>query len=592
MDDIRLTRQHPALAARAEQISLNLKAIDGGRSYIEARLSRHACESDTSWEGTARMDGFKVKAVKGVIGRKDRASYTNYAARIAGKINQLISAGGVKREGIDPEFEKDATRTGLSLAAFMDSIGEMFTAGGWCWISVDRLAAPVDDDGNPVPRSIAQREQAGDRAWWNAWSAVEVPDWSFGPDGKLAWLITDQRVYIAGKPNEAPKAGRLRCIWEPGKCMKLWINDDGKLERDEQVVLSHGRIPFVPVGVPSARSWWFDDIEMGCAQLLNLESCHHENLYGAGFPQLIIPSGLITNVMNQAQCGYDEAIAMARGLNFPIGEDPGDSGITRFIQPNASDLSALPTEIQRKRGELFEVVGMALKRESAQVESAEAKRLGLLDVSAVLAQRAAIMQAAESASVALSKVVDSKFAEYDPVYPTEFDIGDTAGNLSGLVTINSLNLPDGARRETVKAAIRELARIGRLSPERVAELNAEADEMDFSMSGLLDFAGAYPEDRSTDVQPDAKQDAAQASWNLSAQPVEKQALNGAQITAFAELVSQVATGQLPAKSARAIAVAAFPSVDSGTMDAIFGGLDAFTPDPPPEAKAAPAPAAG
>jgi hypothetical protein len=584
MSDIRATRYHPTLESRREQITLNLKAIEGGRPYIDARLSRHACESDTSWGGTARtIDGGSF-SVPGVIGRKDRASYTNYAARIAGKINQLISSGGVQREGVDPMFAADATRTGVSLAAFMDTIGEMFTGGGWCWISVDRLAAPTDADGNPVPRSVADREQSGDRAWWNAWSAVDVPDWKFGTDGKLEWLITDQVVYISDTPDAKPERVHERTIWTRGTAQKLRIMADGKVEAQAPIKLSHGLVPFVPVGVPSPRAWWFDDIEMGCAQLLNLESCHHENLYSAGFPQLIIPDDLITNVMNQAGCSFDKAMQMARGLNFPIGESAASANITRFIQPNATDLGALPSEIQRKRGELFEVVGMALKRESAQVESAEAKRLGLLDVSAVLAQRAAIMQAAETAAVKLSKVVDSTFQEYAPVYPTEFDIGDTAGNLNGLVTINSMTLPDGARRETAKAAIRELARIGRIAPERVTELNAEVDEMDVGgMGALLDFA-ADAGNRDGDTATPAA--------TPGAQPVEKTALNGAQVTALAELASQVALGQLPVKTARAIAVAAFPAVDAAIIDSIFGGLESFTPEPPPEAKPAATPAAG
>lgn len=582
MSDIRATRIHPTLQARHEQIELNLRAIEGGRCYINARLSRHACESDTSWGGTARLVGGGSQHVPGVIGRKDRASYTNYAARIAGKINQLISSGGVQREGVDPVFLKDATRTGVSLAAFMDTIGEMFTGGGWCWISVDRLAAPTDENGEPIPRSIADREQSGDRAWWNAWSAVDVPDWKFGSNGKLEWLITEQERHECACTEEESERIKERCIWTPGQVVKLRIMPDGNVEESTPVKLPHKSIPFVPVGVPSARSWWFDDVEMGCAQLLNLESCHHENLYSAGFPQLIIPHDLIQNVMNAAGCDYDSAMQMARGLNFPIGESAESSGITRFIQPNATDLGALPSEIQRKRGELFEVVGMALKRESAQVESAEAKRLGLLDVSAVLAQRAAIMQAAETAAVALSQVVDPSFKEYAPVYPTEFDIGDTAGNLAGLTTINSMNLPDGARRETMKAAIRDLARIGRIAPERVAELNAEADDMDLgTMGDLINFSAAAADKTTTDptTQP-------------SAQPVEKTALNGAQVTALAELASQVASGQLPMKSARAIAIAAFPAVDAATIDTIFGGLDAFTPEPPPDAKPAATPVAG
>ncbi len=57
------------------------------------------------------------------------------------------------------------------------------------------------------------------------------------------------------------------------------------------------------------------------------------------------------------------------------------------------------------------------------------------------------------------------------------------------------------------------------------------------------------------------------------------ALNGAQVQALADLAREVAAGQLPGDTARAIALAAFPLVPSATLDAIFGPLESFTPTP-------------
>jgi len=65
--------------------------------------------------------------------------------------------------------------------------------------------------------------------------------------------------------------------------------------------------------------------------------------------------------------------------------------------------------------------------------------------------------------------------------------------------------------------------------------------------------------------------------------VQAEALNGAQVTALAELASQVALGQLPERSARAIARAAFPLVSDELLTEIFGGLEAFEPEPDPTA---------
>lgn len=65
-----------------------------------------------------------------------------------------------------------------------------------------------------------------------------------------------------------------------------------------------------------------------------------------------------------------------------------------------------------------------------------------------------------------------------------------------------------------------------------------------------------------------------------AETVQDTALNGAQVQALAELASQVALGQLPLGTARAIARAAFPAVSDQTLDSIFKPLATFTPEVP------------
>jgi len=60
------------------------------------------------------------------------------------------------------------------------------------------------------------------------------------------------------------------------------------------------------------------------------------------------------------------------------------------------------------------------------------------------------------------------------------------------------------------------------------------------------------------------------------------ALNGAQVQALADLATQVATGQLPLASARALATAAFPMVPASVLDAVFNPLASFTPEAPVE----------
>jgi hypothetical protein len=83
--------------------------------------------------------------------------------------------------------------------------------------------------------------------------------------------------------------------------------------------------------------------------------------------------------------------------------------------------------------------------------------------------------------------------------------------------------------------------------------------------------------------PKATKDTAQGATG----DVQKEALNGAQVQALQELAAAVAGKTLPAETARAIARAAFPTVDDTTLDAIFGPLVEFKPPAPEPAPAPP-----
>ena len=150
--DIRASRRHRILDARASQLSRNLLVKDGGRPYIDDRLSRFPCESTLSWNG----DGDKVPS------RPDRAFLINYASRIVTKIGQYVFGQDVIREGIDEAFEDDTTRTGRSVNEFMQDVDANYTAGQWAWIGIDRGTPGIDPEtGRPYARSVAEREAAG-----------------------------------------------------------------------------------------------------------------------------------------------------------------------------------------------------------------------------------------------------------------------------------------------------------------------------------------------------------------------------------------------------------------------------------------------
>ena len=128
LEDIRAYRVHEILAARRNQLDRNLLVKDGGKPYIDSRLHRFPSESEASWTGTQN----------GVVSRPDRAFLINYAARIWSKLNQYVFSQPIVREGIDEDFAKDASRTGLSINQLMQNLSADYTVGQWAWIGVDR----------------------------------------------------------------------------------------------------------------------------------------------------------------------------------------------------------------------------------------------------------------------------------------------------------------------------------------------------------------------------------------------------------------------------------------------------------------------
>lgn len=89
-----------------------------------------------------------------------------------------------------------------------------------------------------------------------------------------------------------------------------------------------------------------------------------------------------------------------------------------------------------------------------------------------------------------------------------------------------------------------------------------------------DVAASKPKDSSAPKeQPKVKKPATAAPT----EDVQATALNGAQVSALADLAAQVASGTLPLGTAQAIATAAFPAVDAAIINSIFAPLANFKP---------------
>ncbi len=452
------SRLHDIGEHRFPQIHLNQLAVEGGRDYVEARLWRAPNESDLSWRGRSSLN--PAGHGPGLTGRIQRAALVADAQRIAHKINDYIFGEDAVRDGADPAFVENVDGTGTPIRQFFETTSTAVTTAGWCWLQADRGRVTGE-------RNLADRlSDTADRPYWTLWPATSVPDWHFDDDGMLGWLITQGTVYDNADPY-APAVTRLtRTLWQrdPAGCYwRTW--HEGNREPVDEGRLSVPDLPFVLVGNPDPGAWWMDNVEALQAQLLNLDSLHAENLVRAVYPQLVIPASMLEGVEarllerfgNEGGARTVEAVReIVRGLDSPFVERSDDSGITRFLTPSAADLNAIPTEIMRKRGMLFENVGLSrFFSESRQIMSAEGQRLGLQDINSTLRNRVLLLEEAENELVGVTAALDTGFQSYVAEWNKTFDIHDPETEAKVVQALNSV-LKDPEADSDVTAKAREI----------------------------------------------------------------------------------------------------------------------------------------
>ena len=484
------TRKHPIYIARFVQNLRNRLAIDGGRPYIDARLQRAPNETDVSWNGSAD---------DGVVGRRDRACLINDAGRIASKINQYLFKTPATRNGADEAWLADVAADGRSASRFMEDVSTALTAAGWCWLQVDRNPQEFDLFGNPKPYTL---ESAGaNPVKWRLWEALDVTDWHVDEDGEIRWLITRAFKRIDADPNRDGDDCVIYTLYHKDEDGKVYVTEKcdsnvaGLRLRTRAEIPGMTRVPFVLVGTPTPRPWWFDDVEQIQAQVLNLDSLHNETLTNGVYPQLVVPYSLLQSLdvdLKLEKTSGKERIRLQRelvkGRSNPLFEDAEDRGTTRYIQPNAGDLSQIVAEANRKRGLLFDMAGLSLfNKETRQIQTAESKQFDQLDTNSTLGHRALILQAAEKRLVEMSALLDGAFRVYDPVYPTKFDVVDVTALSSTLQMVS--NLPDvtpAMRKLVLKSALRIVRECGGVDDDTYDAALDQIDALkDDAMTGGL-----------------------------------------------------------------------------------------------------------
>lgn len=462
MANILLTRQHTILDSRLDQLNINLLAYHGGTEYIDTRLCRWPSESDVDFygDGAAPTSAlFLNNGTTTMIGRKQRAFLTNYARRITEKINQYVFQTAPHRDGMDPDWALDVTRTGVSISQFMADISSLLTVCRWCWVGVDRPATEG-------PRSAAAVAASGDSVYWQLYAPHEVVDWSFDARGNIAWLLLEREEYENSDPTEEAETTKVRYLYQPGKVTKYVINDKGDdFSAQEDIQIPGNVVPFRLVGLPSEQPWWFDDVERVQRTIMDLHSSLDTAIFKAVFPVLVV-SDSFKNSLTVLDVTAQEARKKI-GLGNPLTETADESGLTRWLSGTTADLKFIREEIDRRGNDLYDIVGLAMKMpESKQVASAEAKAWDHLDTETVLAQRATVLEEAEQKLIELSQVIGGPiFKPYTVSYAKTFDLSDFLTDIQGIAQATGLNMPMEAEKMLLKAALKSAAKRFNMEPD-------------------------------------------------------------------------------------------------------------------------------
>lgn len=432
-------RKHEVIEERQTQMELNWLCYKGGQKYIDKRLMRGVQEDDLSWFGKPEI---------GVQPRRLRTCYVPYAERVVDKIEEQIWSKPIKRDGADEQFTLNADRTGQSVDEVLQLLQEYWTVCGWGWLGIDRTG------GEGGLKTVAEKELANDGVYWTAYAPWEVVDWYYGPDGRLQWALTERSIYDNSNPEVPPVKGFLRTLWRQGYGKRYILNEGRHVLKDEEFEFSCKEVPFVRLGEITADPHWFDNVEGLAFKLLNLDSEAHANLSKGVYSLPVVPADVIENslteglgkIANKVGVSTDDlktVVEMVYSRTHPIKEDEGSKGITRFVSPPSGDLTAYPNEIERTKKALYEVVGLGLskQKDTADAESADAKQWDHLDINAVLRERAQSIQRLEVRAVKMSLLFDSEFKEYEPVYPTEFSIGNPLDIIQAARELHDLGVP-------------------------------------------------------------------------------------------------------------------------------------------------------
>ena len=458
--NILFKRQNPFFVANAPKWRRNLAAYGGGASYIRQALIQHTNEIPPEYNE-----------------RLQRAAYVNYPRRVATLITQYVLAKRPTRDGASAEFVEDFSRTGLRVDEVMRQFSTYLNICGTAWLCVDSPSF----EGEPT-KADEQRERL--RPYCIALSPLSVPDWHYGADGKLDWVLTSEVKIDNSNPFGNEQVIEIRRLWRRDEVIIASLNKTTQEKSISQMPNPVGEVPFVRHvevdGYGINENHWFEDVVRISDSILNATSEAQMNVLKQMFGLLVVPEDFLDNVSKKQPpddpAKKDEPLSYTLARSAAIFESIDAKSTTRYIQPAGTETQTIRNEIDAMKRELYSVVGLAASKDTKMVESAEAKAWDFMNVEAYMETRADILEQSEVKAWQLLNLWQPTIPVPTVCYNRNFsiiDLGDAVATLLQLSGFCQGN--DQYQREVEKTALAMLDRLRQLPADATAIITKEID---------------------------------------------------------------------------------------------------------------------
>jgi hypothetical protein len=455
-------REHPVYAANKEIWKRSQEAYAGGKAYIDKAVIQHVSEVDLEFAE-----------------RQKRAYYFNYPRKIARLITQFVLAKDPTREGANPDVVEDFSRTGLRVNEVMRQFSTFINVYGAAWLAVDmpNFKGELDQESKTTNRI---------RPYATALSPLSVVDWAYGADGLLQWVIAQETMITNDDPFKAREVKEVRRVWTRDKWMLLGRDESNKIQVIDQNTHNLGMVPFVhhedTDGFGMDANHWFEDVVRISDAILNNESEAQMNIVKQMFGLLVVSEsfargGATPRTETDSDGNETTKFSHVLARSAAIWETTEENGISRYIAPDGASTDTIRQENTNLKKEMFDVIGMAVQKDTKEAQTAESKAWDNLNVKQYLATRADILEQAEQKAWSIMNAWDSTITEPEIVYNREFDVQDIKDTISALMQLDNSDVGIEFKKQIQRTKVNVLDKIDKIPTDTRKDIAEEIDNM-------------------------------------------------------------------------------------------------------------------